>query len=1013
MARVPTEELERIKREISLVRLVEACGVKLSGNGDNLIGLCPLHPDRSPSLVVSPSKNVFHCLGVCQTGGSVIDWVMKTKRVSFRLAVEMLRKESPSLVADSRPTTRPQLEPLTAPQEADAVVMRRTVDYYHETFKDSVEAQEYLRGRGITHAEVVEHFKIGYANRTLGYRLPKAQLHAGAEIRLQLQRLGLYRESGHEHFRGCVVFPIFGSDGEVKELYGRKINDKRQPHHLYLPSRPGGRGIFNEAAFQASKDLILCESILDALAFWCAGFRNVTTAYGVEGFTPELRAALAAHGTEKLLIAYDRDDAGDKAAEKLASELGQEGLEIFRVLFPRAMDANAYALKVTPANKSLETALRGAEWMAGTRPVSVLESLEASAAVMEAAQASAAIEPPAESPCILAAAAEEPAEAPHDPITGELLPAALPPPRPAGRTAAALRAELLGLTVEERKHEVRVMVGDRQWRIRGLAKNTSYEALRLNLMVTRGEAYFVDVFEVYLWRQRSSFVKQAAAVLKLEESILDSDVGKLVLWLEDRIHQQIEGLLEIPEKTEMSAEARAAALELLRDPKLTERIVSDFDQAGMVGEEENKLIGYLAAVSRKLEAPLAVVVQSSSAAGKSSLMDAVLRFMPEEERIQFSAMTGQSLFYMGEEDLSHKILAIAEEEGAQSASYALKLLQSEGELNIASTGKNPVTGRLVTHPYSVKGPVMIFMTTTAVDVDEELLNRCLVLSVDEGAQQTSAIHERQREQQTLEGLFQKQDRDAVVELHQNAQRLIEPLFVVNPIAKSLRFSHHATRTRRDHMKYLTLIRAIALLHQHQRPIKEVERHGKTTRYIEVTEADVALADRLAKGLILPSLDELPPQTLRLLELVDAMVTASAKAQGIEKSEVRFSRKDIRHHTRWSDSALKKHVARLEALEHFLVHSGGSRKRIVYQLAYEYGGNWSPLEGNWSPQNANWSPPNGNWSPPGHGLVTPGGRPDSLEKNGQKHELVTPGAEMHIRAGGQNRRTYVKPNGRAS
>ena len=71
--RVPTEELERIKREISLVRLVEACGVKLSGNGDNLIGLCPNHPDKSPSLVVSPSKNVFHCLGACQTGGSVID----------------------------------------------------------------------------------------------------------------------------------------------------------------------------------------------------------------------------------------------------------------------------------------------------------------------------------------------------------------------------------------------------------------------------------------------------------------------------------------------------------------------------------------------------------------------------------------------------------------------------------------------------------------------------------------------------------------------------------------------------------------------------------------------------------------------------------------------------------------------------------------------------------------------------------------------------------------------------
>ena len=123
---------------------------------------------------------------------------------------------------------------------------------------------------------------------------------------------------------------------------------------------------------------------------------------------------------------------------------------------------------------------------------------------------------------------------------------------------------------------------------------------------------------------------------------------------------------------------------------------------------------------RKLERPLAVMVQSSSAAGKSALMNAVLAFVPEEERVAYSAMTGQSLFYMGETDLKHKVLAIAEEEGAERASYALKLLQSEGELSIASTGKDPTTGRLVTHEYQVEGPAAIFMTTTAIDLDEEL-----------------------------------------------------------------------------------------------------------------------------------------------------------------------------------------------------------------------------------------------------------------------------------------------------
>ncbi|UUZ48639.1 hypothetical protein LP420_39095 [Massilia sp. B-10] len=117
-------------------------------------------------------------------------------------------------------------------------------------------------------------------------------------------------------------------------------------------------------------------------------------------------------------------------------------------------------------------------------------------------------------------------------------------------------------------------------------------------------------------------------------------------------------------------------------------------------------------------------------------MDAVLAMMPGEERVKYSAMTGQSLFYMGETNLKHKILAIVEEEGASRASYALKLLQSEGELTIATTGADPKTGNLVTQEYRVEGPVMMFLTTTAIDIDEELMNRCLVLSVDEDRAQT-------------------------------------------------------------------------------------------------------------------------------------------------------------------------------------------------------------------------------------------------------------------------------------
>jgi hypothetical protein len=274
---------------------------------------------------------------------------------------------------------------------------------------------------------------------------------------------------------------------------------------------------------------------------------------------------------------------------------------------------------------------------------------------------------------------------------------------------------------------------------------------------------------------------------------------------------------------------------------------------------------------------------------------------------------------------------VVEEEGAERASYALKLLQSEGELAIASTGKDPQTGRLVTHEYRVEGPVAIFLTTTAIDVEEELLNRCIVLTVDEAQEQTRAIHERQREAQTLEGLLAREDREQVLQVHRNAQRLLRPLLVANPYARELTFLDQKTRTRRDHVKYLTLIRSIALLHQHQRPVQTVQHGGRTLDYIEVTLDDIATANRLAGEVLGRSLDELPPQTRALLGRLVALVAGMCEAQGLEPSQVRFSRREVREATGWGDTQLKVHLKRLEELEYVVVHRDGPR--YLYELVY--------------------------------------------------------------------------------
>ncbi|MGH8630140.1 MAG: DNA primase, partial [Burkholderiales bacterium] len=348
----------------------------------------------------------------------------------------------------------------------------------------------------------------------------------------------------------------------------------------------------------------------------------------------------------------------------------------------------------------------------------------------------------------------------------------------------------------------------------------------------------------------------------------------------------------------------------------------------------NALVGYLAAVSRKLKTPLALIVQSTSAAGKSALMEAVLNLVPEEDRVHYSAMTGQSLFYLGESDLKHKLLAIAEEEGVRQAAYALKLLQSQGELTIASTGKDPATGRLVTEEYRVEGPVMLFLTTTAIDLDEELLNRCLVLTVNESREQTRRIQQRQRTSRTLEGLLARSEAESITTLHRNAQRLLRPLAVVNPFAERLGFLDDRTRTRRDHQKYLTLIDVIALLHQHQRTVRSVTHRGEAIDYIEVSASDIALANQLAHEVLGRSLDELPPQTRRVLGSIGALVAEQCQARQIERRDFRFSRRELRAATVLSDTQLRVHLDRLTAMEYVLVHRGARGQSFVYELTYD-------------------------------------------------------------------------------
>ena len=368
MARVPEAELSRIKREVSVERLAEARGVKLQRHGADLLGLCPFHDDKEPSLVISPAKNLWNCLGACGAGGSVIDWVMRDRGVSFRHAVELLRADLPAAaVAEASPSSPALPAPVEAEAE-DAELLEQVIAFYQETLRESPEALAYLESRGLVDPELIDRFRLGFANRTLGYRLPDKSVKAGREIRGRLQQLGVLRKSGHEHFNGSLVIPVFTEDGRVVEIYGRKIGDrlrKGTPLHLYLPGPH--RGVWNHEALAASREVILTESLLDALAFWSAGFRHVTPPTASTASPRRCsRPCWPRHGAgaHRLRPGRGRGEGGAALAKRLMAA----GVGCYRVLFPRGMDANEYALRVQPAAKRLRPGAAQAEWMGEGEP---------------------------------------------------------------------------------------------------------------------------------------------------------------------------------------------------------------------------------------------------------------------------------------------------------------------------------------------------------------------------------------------------------------------------------------------------------------------------------------------------------------------------------------------------------------------------------------------------------------------------------------------------------------------
>ncbi len=479
----------------------------------------------------------------------------------------------------------------------------------------------------------------------------------------------------------------------------------------------------------------------------------------------------------------------------------------------------------------------------------------------------------------------------------------------------------------------------RQYHIKGIQRSTTQlkatvkisedvESLKENI------PFELTTIDLYSSRSRIWFAKLTANLFSASEELIKEDIGRLLNLVESYKPEE-----KTKETNEATPEEKESALKFLNNADMFTEILEDLETTSIIGEETNKLIGYLAAVSRKLDDPLSVLVQSRSAAGKSTLQDAVLSLVPPEDYVKYTRITDQALFYKDEDSLMHKILAIEEEVGMGGAAYSIRNIQSAKKITVAATGKDPGTGKMRTEEYTVNGPIAVMITTTSADLEGETSSRFLFVTIDESSQMTEAIHQKQRESETLFGLINKTKSEAIIKKHHTAQRMLKPIAIVNPYTKYLSYPSGSLRTRRDHKKYLGLIKAIACLHQYQRKIKTVQADGKPVEYIEVTFDDIEKANRLASEVLGQCLDDLSKPSRNLLKSIFAMVQEMVgKNDEDPETDFFFNRRMIREYIDWTDWQIRAHIKQLEELEYLYSRAGSRGKEYAYALNYKGQGN---------------------------------------------------------------------------
>lgn len=864
-------EINEIKQRLTLATVLHYYGLK----PDKQLRLkCPFHNDKTPSMQVYYKTHTVYCFSAnCKTHGKsldVIDFIMNkedlTKHQAIKKAVQILGGGG-TITANKRKEDTDQYR---------IEFLERMFIYFKNAISNSKPAQEYLQNRNLDYQKTEVGYNSGQFHH--GARKDESLINDCIKYGLLLD-LGKTARTGNASYKTFgkwgVCFPLKNNKNQIVSFYFRSIQNDNKQRHYYLKDR---QGLYPSYPQSNTKTLILTESIIDCATLQSesvierCGLNSCSllSLYGTNGFTEEHSEAIKSlTELEEIIFFLNGDEPGIKAVEKYAP--------MFKAEYPK--------IKVTsvevPQNEDVNSLLQG-------------HSAEILIHLLDTRKE-----------CSFLFSNEIPNENPIEKEKSEI------------EIQEPIQAEQKNVLNTNNPHNLHYTGTEANYFIKGF-RIDQLDSLKVTLQTKLDYLFYSSKLDLYEHKQLETYAKATADKLLLNKEKIESDLHHLTNLLEhyrDKEHFQKSQKKE--SKIQVTTATATRCIEFLKQPHLIKAFNNLIQNAGIIGEETNRILLFIIASSYKMPDTLHALIQGSSGSGKTRLLKIISHLMPDEDVKRYTRVTDNSFYNQDEYFFVNKLLCFEDMDGLkEDAQLAVRELQSN-EILITSTSMKDTNGSIKGGERTVRGPIASLSCTTKGETYEDNISRCFLVAVDESIDQTMRIINYQNELSA--GLIDKKSQAETTNFVQNCIRLLKSYEVINPYANKIKLPQNAHKIRRLNELYQSFVKQITLLNQYQR------KTDKQGRLITEKEDLQTACDVLFESIVL-KVDELDGSLRGFYEKVKNYIQPKGK-------DYQFTQREIRQHLNISKAQCSRHFYSLLSMEYITSKFTGNQRKMCYTIDY--------------------------------------------------------------------------------